>query len=227
MEALIIEDDFNVADAVSLCLLLHLENLNISIAADGAKGLSELRSRSFDVVILDINLPDISGFNVLEHIRSFSDVPVIILTVRESEVDQARGLEMGADDYIVKPFIPKDLVARVNDVLRSTGTPEIILKKPPLKHGNLLLDPKTCVVHIGTEIIRLTPNEFKLLYLLIENAGVPLNDNQILNEVWGTDHSGTDTLMMYIRRLRHKLNDNPPRMILSAVDQGYKFAGSV
>ncbi len=124
MKVLIIEDDANVVEAVSLCLQLRWPEVTLSIAAEGTKGIEILESGSFDTVILDINLPDINGFEVLKRIRSFSNVPVIILTVREGEEDQVRGLEMGADDYIVKPFRPRDLIARVYSVLCRAGVPK-------------------------------------------------------------------------------------------------------
>lgn len=125
LHVLIIEDDSNVVEAISLCLQLRWPEVIVSVTAEGNKGVEILKSQIFDIVILDINLPDIDGFEVLKQLRSFSNVPIIIVTVRENG-EQARGLEMGADDYIVKPFKPRDLIARVDVVLRRTRVSKIV-----------------------------------------------------------------------------------------------------
>ena len=223
LKALIIEDDVNVAEAVSLCLQLRWPYIIISIATEGAYGIEALKSQSFDMVILDINLPDIDGFDVLEQIRLFSNVPIIIVTVRGHEEDQARGLEMGADDYIVKPFRPRDLVARVNAVLRRASTSEVTAKQSYLERSNLILDLTTNEVRVGKETVKLTPTECRVLYVLMKNAGHTLSDSQISQEVWGKEYAGTDLVRTYMSRLRHKLNDSPPRIILNKRGQGYRF----
>lgn len=225
MRVLIIEDDANVVESVSLCLQLRWPEVILTIAAEGTRGVEILESDSADMVILDINLPDIDGFEVLKRIRSFSNVPIIILTVRESKEDQARGLEMGADDYIVKPFSPRDVVARVNAVLRRTNLPQVTQEQPSIVHGKLILDLRTNEVRLGDQIIKLTLTESKLLYALMKNAGHTVSSEKILQEVWGKEHMNTDSLRTYIRRLRDKLNDNPPRIILTERREGYRFVG--
>ncbi|MFC1920186.1 response regulator transcription factor [Chloroflexota bacterium] len=122
MEVLIIEDDIYVVEVVFLCIQMQWPNVNIASTANGIEGIERIKSKSFDLVILDLNLPDINGFEVLKNIRTFSNVPVVILTVRGWEEDQLKGLNMGADDYIVKPFKPKNLIARINSVLRRSNS---------------------------------------------------------------------------------------------------------
>ena len=135
LRVLIIEDSFEVAEAVSLCLQVRWPQTTIEVAPEGTSGLQMLKAENFDIVILDINLPDIDGFEVLRQIRSFSNVPTIILTVREKEEEQVAGLEIGADDYIVKPFRPRDLVARVNAILRRLDSPKPFRQTSETKGG--------------------------------------------------------------------------------------------
>ena len=222
MKVLIIEDDANVVEAVSLCLQLRWPEVTLSIATEGTRGIEILESGSFDIVILDINLPDINGFEVLNRIRSFSNVPIVILTVRGKEDDQARGLEMGADDYIVKPFRPRDLIARVNSVLRRAGVPKVTTEQPLVVRGKLSLNLTTNEVRLGEEIAKLTPNESKVLYVLMNNAEHTISSEKISQEVWGKEYINTDLVRTYIRRLRDKLKDKPPQIILSKRGEGYR-----
>lgn len=222
MRVLIIEDSTEVAEAVSLCLQLRWPEVALSIAAEGIRGIEIVQSESFDIVILDLNLPDIDGLEVLKQIRSFSNVPIIIVTVREKEEDQARGLEIGADDYIVKPFRARDLVARVNAVLRRAHVPEVA-GEPSIVRGKLTLNLINNEVRLGEQTIGLTPIESRLLYILMENAEDTLNSEKVSQEVWGKEYMNTDLLRTYIRRLRDKLNDNPPQIILTDRGEGYRF----
>ncbi len=223
MKALIIEDNAEVVEAVSLCLQLRWPEVIISIAAEGNKGIEILESRTFDVVILDINLPDIDGFEVVKQIRSFSNVPVLIVTVRDQEEDQVRGLEMGADDYIVKPFKPRDLIARVNTVLRRTGLSRVAEESHSIVRGKLTLRLTTNEARLGEEIAKLTPTECKLLYVLMNNAEHTLSSDKIIQEVWGKDYMDTDIVRTYVRRLRDKLKDKPPQIIINERGGGYRF----
>ncbi len=223
MRVLIIEDSAEVVEAVSLCLQMRWPEVTLSIAAEGTRGIDILESESFDIIILDINLPDIDGFEALKRIRSFSKVPIIIVTVRGKEEDQARGLETGADDYIVKPFRPWDLVARMNAVLRRANVPEVTVEQPSVVRGKLTLNLTTNEVRLGDQIIKLTPTESKLLYVLMENAEDTLSSKKISQEVWGIEYMSTDPLRTYIRRLRDKLNDNPPQIILTERGEGYRL----
>lgn len=223
MKVLVIEDDANVVEAVSLCLQLRWPDITLSIAAEGTRGIEILESSSFDLVILDINLPDFDGFEVLKQVRSFSNVPIIILTVRGMEEDQVRGLETGADDYIVKPFRPRDLIARVNSVFRRAGVPKVTTEQPLVVRGKVVLNLTTNEVRLGEEIAKLTPNESKVLYVLMNNAEHTISSGKISQEVWGKEYMNTDPIKTYIRRLRYKLKDYPPQIILSKRGEGYKF----
>lgn len=223
MKVLIIEDNAEVVEAVSLCLQLRWPEATILIAAEGYQGIDMLEANSIEMVILDINLPDIDGFQVLERIRGFTNVPVIMLTVRGREEDQTKGLEMGADDYIVKPFRPRDLVARVNAVLRRSTTPKAPGELPYIVRGRLTLNFTSNEVHVDDQTIKLTPTESKLLYVLMENANGTLSSKSVSQQVWGKDDMNTEPVRTYIRRLRNKLKDNPPQMILTEYGAGYKF----
>jgi two-component system response regulator VicR len=223
LKVLIIEDNAEVVEAVSLCLQLRWPEASILIAAEGHQGVEMLEANSIEIVILDINLPDIDGFQVLERIRLFSNVPVIMLTVRGREEDQTRGLEIGADDYIVKPFRPRDLVARVNAVLRRSTSHKSLGEVPYIVRGKLSLNFTNNEVQYGEQTIKLTPTESKLLYVLMENAKSTLSSKDVSQHVWGKNNMNTDPVRTYIRRLRNKLNDNPPQIILTEYGEGYKF----
>ena len=223
MKVLIIEDSPEIVEAVSLCLQLRWPEVGISVAPEGGLGLEMLKAEAIDMVILDINLPDIDGFEVLGHIRSFADVPVVILTVRGRDDDQAKGLEMGADDYIIKPFRPRDLVARVNAVLRRSYSPRTAASQPRIVRGSLALNFASNEANLDDRVIKLTPTEARLLYVLMENAEETLTGERLAREVWGRDLEGTDALRTYVNRLRGKLQDIPPRMVLTDHGEGYKF----
>lgn len=223
MKALVIEDNTDVVEAISLCLQIRWPEVAISSSALGLNGVEKARSQSFDVIILDLNLPDIDGLEVLRQIRSFSNIPIIIVTVRGSEDDQAKGLELGADDYIVKPFRPRDLVARVNSVLRRSRVSEVAEESQSIVRGKLTLRLANSEAKLGEEVVKLTPNESKLLYVLMNNAEHTLSSEKIIEEVWGKDSIGTDAVRTYVRRLRDKLKDKPPQIILNQRGGGYRF----
>ncbi|MGB2813684.1 MAG: response regulator transcription factor [Dehalococcoidales bacterium] len=224
MNALIIEDDANVVEAVTLCLQLRWPEVDISVAVEGIEGIKMSKLVPFDITILDINLPDIGGFEVLKQVRSFSSMPIIILTVRGEEDDQARGLEMGADDYVIKPFRPRDLIARVNAVLRRSRISMEVTELPSLTRGNFTLNLGNNNFRIGEDTVKLTPTESKLLYALMKNAGTTLSNNEILQEVWGKESVNPEILRTHIRRLRDKIKDKPPSIILNQRGIGYRFA---
>ena len=223
MKTLIIEDDANVAEAVTLCLQLRWPEVDISVAVEGAEGIGMSKLGPFDITILDINLPDIDGFEVLKKVRSFSNAPVLILTVRGNEDDQARGLEMGADDYVIKPFRPRDLIARVNAVLRRSRISMDVTEFPSLTCGNFTLNLGSNNFRIGEDTVKLTPTESRLLYALMKNAGTTLSIKEILQEVWGKESVNQDILRTHIRRIREKIKDKPPSIILNQRGIGYRF----
>lgn len=204
MKVLIIEDSDQIVEAVSLCIQLRWPEAIISSAAEGNQGLSFLTREPFDLVILDINLPDIDGFEVLKQIRASSDVPTIILTVRGKEDDQAKGLELGADDYIVKPFRPKDLVARVHAVLRRshgyhTGAEQTLGASPVHIDTDTGLNEKT---------VKLTHTEARLLYFMIEKLEHVLTSEPVPKNAWGKVFNNPDELKTSIRKLQDKLSES-------------------
>jgi DNA-binding response OmpR family regulator len=223
MKVLIIEDNAEVVEAVTLCLQIRWPEADISFAYGGLTGVQMVESQNFDIVLLDINLPGINGFEVLKRIRVFSTVPVIILTVRGWEEDQVEGLELGADDYIVKPFRPRELVSRVNSVLRRVNTMAVGAENHSLVRGTLKLLLNSNEVQTGEEKVKLTPTECKVLYALMKNDGQTMSSKTLLTEILGRDDENTEIIRTYIRRLRTKLKDAPPSIILNDRGGGYRF----
>jgi DNA-binding response OmpR family regulator len=223
MKVLIIEDNAEVVEAVTLCLQIRWPDADISFSYGGLTGVQMVESQNFDIVLLDINLPGINGFEVLKRIRTFSTVPVIILTVRGWEEDQVEGLELGADDYIVKPFKPRELVSRVNSVLRRVNTMAVGTENHSLVRGTLKLLLNSNEVQMGEEKIKLTPTECKVLYALMKNDGQTLSSKTLLTEILGRDDENTEIIRTYVRRLRTKLKDTPPSIILNDRGGGYRF----
>lgn len=228
MKALLIEDSPEIVNGVSLTFKLRWPEATVISAGEGSKGVEMVEKEAPDIVILDINLPDITGFDVLRQIRLFSDVPIIILTVRGDEIDQLRGLEMGADDYITKPFSPANLLGRVKAVLRRTDTRTIEEEKlPPLTIGNITLNFADHQVFVNGRQIHLTPTEGKVLSCLAHNCGKMLTQEAIMQQVWGSEAKYIDdsTLKRYIYQLRAKLGDNSenPQLIFNERGLGYKL----
>ena len=223
MKVMIIEDNEEVVEAVTLCLQIRWPDADISYAYGGLTGVQMVEAQEFDIVLLDINLPGIDGFEVLRRIRTFSAVPVIILTVRGWEEDQVEGLELGADDYIVKLFRPRELVSRVNSVLRRASVQSIGLESHSLVRGNLRLLLNSNEVESKEGKVKLTPTECKVLYALMKNEGQTISSQTLLNDVLGREDTNTEIIRTYIRRLRSKLKDSPPSIILNDRGGGYRF----
>jgi len=223
MKVLAIEDSSEVVEAISLCLRSRWPEVDLYSVVEGAEGVRMLETDSFDIVILDINLPDMEGFEVLKRIRTFCNVPVIVVSVRGNLGDRAKGLEMGADDYIVKPFSPIDLVSRVHAVLRRSASSRMTGEEMAIVQGDLTVELASHQVVYRGETIRLTPTEWRLLYFLVRNTGRTVNTEDILREVWGEDQTDSEPLRTYVRRLRDKLKDNPPVMIVNDRGSGYRF----
>jgi len=226
LNVLVIEDDPQIVESVTLCFELRWAGANIISASEGEKGILLVEKELPDVVILDIGLPDIDGFEVLRQVRSFSNVPVILLTARSQEIDKVKGLELGADDYVVKPFAPAEFLARVKAVLRRSHMSEPQAGEKPFTRGNLKIDFGTREVSISDGLIKLTPSEYNLLCELVRNEGKALSNQMLLERIWGPEYtSETDYIKVYIQRLREKLGEVPgdPKMILSERGIGYKF----
>jgi len=226
MKVVIIEDDPEIVEAVSLCFDLRWPDVEVVSANEGINGLDLIEKESPDIVILDVGLPDIDGFEVCRRIRLFADVPIIMLTVKDQEFDKVKGLELGADDYITKPFSHVELLARVKAVLRRSTMPQLEEEEEPLTVGKLRIDFASHEVRVDGTEVKLTPTEYSLLHFLARNAGRVIQHRVLLEKVWGADYvDSTDYLKVYIQRLRVKLMDDPQnsKIILSERGVGYKL----
>ena len=226
MKVLVIDDSPEVTEAVALCFELRWPHSTIVSALTGNKGVDLVEAESPDMVILDIGLPDIDGFEACRQIRSFSETPIIMLTVRDRDVDIARGLELGADDYITKPFSHIELLARVQAVMRRAQMLPSGSGEPPFQADELWIDFNSREVKVKGEAIKLTPTEYSLLYHLVKNAGRVLTHRTLLAKVWGPEYTdATNYLKVHIQHVRQKLGDdaNCPRYILTEHGVGYRF----
>ncbi len=226
MKVVVIDDSPEIIEVVSLCFQLRWSGATVVSASTGTQGLELIEAESPDVVILDIGLPDMDGFQVLRDIRRFSQVPVIMLTVRGEDTDVAKGLELGADDYITKPFSHIELVARVQAVLRRVQGLSVTSGEKPFISGKLSVDFAGNEVRVDGKPVRLTSTESKLLYTLIRNEGRLVTHENLLNKVWGETYvDARDLLRVHIQHLRQKLEDNAesPNIIVTEHGLGYKF----
>lgn len=218
---LLIEDETGIAEP----LVYQLEKAGFSVvwSPDGQEGLDRFHAEGADLVLLDLMLPGMPGEDVCREIRKTSDVPVIMLTAKDEEVDKVVGLEIGADDYVTKPFSTRELIARVNAVLRrgTSGAPT-----DALVAGDIRLDPERREVTVGGKQVHLPKKEFDLLELLMENAGRVVTRETLIDRVWGSDYFGDmRTLDVHIKRLRAKTEQDPgdPAHLLTVRGVGYKF----
>ena len=224
MKVLVIEDDPEIVETISLAFVIRWSQAQLVSTRLGQKGIELVESEATDIVILDLGLPDMSGFEVLKQIRLFSDVPIIILTVKAEEAAIVKGLEWGADDYMVKPFKQLELLARVKAQTRRQTHRDI---EPPLFWGPLCFEPSTRQLFHGDKEIALTATEAAVLHCLLRNAGRVVTHSSIADEVWSEDYPGAgDSLKVYIRRLRQKLEEDPshPQLILTKSNIGYYLA---
>lgn len=220
---LVVEDEESFSDALSF--MLRREGYEVGVAADGAAALDEFDRHGADLVLLDLMLPGISGTEVCRTLRQRSAVPIIMVTAKDGEVDKVVGLELGADDYVTKPFSSRELVARIRAVLRRRGEPEEMLPSI-LEAGPVRIDVDRHVVAVRGETVAMPLKEFDLLELLVRNAGRVLTRGQIIDRVWGSDYVGdTKTLDVHVKRLRAKIEEDPhhPALILTVRGLGYKF----
>ena len=219
----VIEDEPSIAEVVSL--YLHRAGYAVQTASDGLTGQQMLEKRLPDLVVLDLMLPGIDGYTLTRWLRERSDVPIIMLTSRREEMDRIAGLEMGADDYMVKPFSPQELVSRVRAVLRRGGDKSADGERP-LTLGNLSIDPRSRSVEASQQPIDLTVKEFDMLYLLARNPRQVFSRDQLLERVWGvSEYIDPGTVTVHVRRLREKIEKDPsnPQHLLTVWGVGYKF----
>jgi len=222
---LVVEDEESFSDALSY--MLRKEGFEVSVAETGPQALTEFDRSGADIVLLDLMLPEMSGTEVCRQLRQRSPVPIIMVTARDSEIDKVVGLEIGADDYVTKPYSPRELVARIRAVLRRNAKETATEAVPPtLSAGPVRMDVDRHVVTVSGAAVQLPLKEFELLELLLRNAGRVLTRGQLIDRVWGADYVGdTKTLDVHIKRLRSKIEPEPPtpRHIVTVRGLGYKF----
>jgi DNA-binding response OmpR family regulator len=218
---LIVEDETSIASFVSL----YLKNAgyNVRAVTTGGAALTSVVAETPSLVILDLNLPDMDGVEVCRRIRKNSDVPILMLTARDEDVDKIIGLEVGADDYLTKPFNPRELVARVKSVLRRSVPDRRRDEVREIKHGDLVINAGRREVLVGDQEIQLAPKEFDLLWELLDHRGLVLTRDQLLERVWGYTFAGdTRTVDVHVRQIRRKLGEAAP--IVTVWGVGYKVA---
>jgi two-component system response regulator RegX3 len=221
---LVVEDEESFSDALSY--MLRKEGFEVSVAPTGTSALTQFDRTGADIVLLDLMLPEMSGTEVCRQLRQRSHVPIIMVTARDSEIDKVVGLEIGADDYVTKPYSPRELVARIRAVLRRQGTEPAEASTPTLAAGPVRMDVERHVVTVDGGAVQLPLKEFELLELLLRNAGRVLTRGQLIDRVWGADYVGdTKTLDVHVKRLRSKVEPEPsaPRYIVTVRGLGYKF----
>jgi two-component system KDP operon response regulator KdpE len=205
---------------------LELEGYQVSEAGSGMEALEKVRDDLPDLVLLDVMMPDMDGFETLEHLREISTVPVIMLTVKGEEEDRIRGLELGADDYVTKPFSPRELASRIHAVLRRAEMPSPVTKEIIKVDDYLQIDFRRREVIVGGERVGLRPTEYRLLYHLVNNAGWVMTHEMLLSKVWGYEYrEEAGLLRLYITYLRKKIEPDPsnPRYIFTERGVGYRF----
>jgi DNA-binding response OmpR family regulator len=218
---LVVEDETSIASFVSL----YLTNAGYGVRAvtTGSAALTQMAVEAPSLVVLDLNLPDMDGIEICRRVRKTSDVPILMLTARDEDVDKIIGLEVGADDYLTKPFNPRELVARVKSVLRRSTSDRQLDEGAELSHGDLSIHSGRREVLVGDTEIQLAPKEFDLLWELLYNRGLVLTRDQLLERVWGYTFAGdTRTVDVHVRQVRRKLGDASP--IVTVWGVGYKVA---
>jgi two-component system response regulator RegX3 len=221
---LVVEDEESFSDALSY--MLRKEGFEVSVADTGPAALTEFDRTGADIVLLDLMLPEMSGTEVCRQLRTKSQVPIIMITARDSEIDKVVGLEIGADDYVTKPYSPRELVARIRAVLRRQTVDAAEISAPTLAVGPVRMDVDRHVVTVDGSPVQLPLKEFELLELLLRNAGRVLTRGQLIDRIWGADYVGdTKTLDVHVKRLRSKVEPSPsnPRHIVTVRGLGYKF----
>ncbi|ASW56894.1 response regulator transcription factor [Plantactinospora sp. KBS50] len=221
---LVVEDEESFSDALSY--MLRKEGFEVSVAATGTAALTVFDRSGADIVLLDLMLPEMSGTEVCRQLRQRSSVPIIMVTARDSEIDKVVGLEIGADDYVTKPYSPRELVARIRAVLRRQTTDVPETTAATLTAGPVRMDIERHVVTVEGSTVQLPLKEFELLELLLRNAGRVLTRGQLIDRVWGADYVGdTKTLDVHVKRLRSKVEPEPstPKHIVTVRGLGYKF----
>jgi two-component system response regulator RegX3 len=223
---LVVEDEETLAEAISF--LLSKEGFEVEKAEDGPAAIAAFEKNGADLILLDLMLPGLSGTEVCRQIRTKSSVPIIMLTAKDSEIDKVVGLEIGADDYVTKPYSSRELIARIRAVLRRGEIGDATVVEGVLSVGPIRLDSDRHVISVNGEQVALPLKEFELLEFMMRNSGRVLTRMQLIDRVWGSDYVGdTKTLDVHIKRLRAKIEKDPanPEMIQTVRGMGYKLEG--
>src|SRR5919106_2700143 len=221
---LLVEDEASLAE--SFRYNLEREGFRVTVAPDGNRGLERFRSERPSLVVLDLMLPEMSGLDLCKLIREESQVPIIMLTAKDAEADKVAGLELGADDYVTKPFSMRELVSRVRAQLRRAGMAGSLPGNEVLSGGSVVLDPERHEVRVRGNLVPLPPKEFALLHLLLIRKGRLVTRQFLLEEIWGPDYFGdAKTLDVHVKRVREKVEDDPrqPKYIVTVRGLGYKY----
>jgi DNA-binding response OmpR family regulator len=221
---LVVEDEPSIREVVSL--YLRRAGYGVDVVSDGRAALEHLVAQTPDLVVLDLMLPEVDGLEITRWLRERGDTPIIMLTARREEPDRIAGLEMGADDYVVKPFSPQELVSRVRAVLRRTKGTTAGSDERPLVYGDLKIDPQTRLVEVNGGEQSLTAKEFDLLWTMARHPRQVFSRDQLLDLVWGlTEYIDPSTVTVHVRRLREKIEADPsePRHIVTVWGVGYRF----
>ena len=221
---LVVEDENSLSEAISF--LLRKEGFEVEIAEDGISAVALFEKKGADLILLDLMLPGLSGTEVCRQIRTKSSVPIIMLTAKDSEVDKVVGLELGADDYVTKPYSSRELIARIRAVLRRSDATLAEGESSELVVGPVRLDSDRHMISVNNQPVTLPLKEFELLEFLMRNAGRVLTRTQLIDRVWGNDYVGdTKTLDVHIKRLRAKIEKDPanPELIQTVRGLGYKM----
>jgi DNA-binding response OmpR family regulator len=218
---LVVEDETSIASFVSL--YLKNSGYSVKVATTGSAALNTIAAELPALIVLDLNLPDMDGIEICRRVRKSSDVPILMLTARDEDVDKIIGLEVGADDYLTKPFNPRELVARVKSVLRRSAPDRRREEGEELRHGDLVINAGRREVLVGDREVQLAPKEFDLLWELLDHRGIVLTRDQLLERVWGYTFAGdTRTVDVHVRQIRRKLEDASP--IVTVWGVGYKVS---
>lgn len=219
-KVLIVDDELPIRQLVAK--YCALEGYAYGEAGDGLEAIEKVRGGNFDIVIMDVMMPELDGFSAVREIRKFSKIPVIMLSARTETYDKIHGFEIGADDYLPKPFSPKELMLRINAVMSRSGASD---NKEVYEHGKLKVDFTARIVYVDGKPVDLSPKEYELLFFMVKNRGIALSREKLLNEVWGYDFYGDDrTLDTHIKLLRKSLGECA-EYIVTLRGMGYRFDG--
>lgn len=220
-KVLIVDDEQGIRDLVSK--YCSLEGYTYGVASDGLEAIEKVRNEDYDIVCMDVMMPELDGFSAVREIRKFSNIPIIMLSARTETYDKIHGFEIGADDYIGKPFSPKELMLRINAVMSRANMQKSVSEV--FDNGRLRVDFTARIVSVGGNAVDLSPKEYELLFFMVKNRGIALSREKLLNEVWGYDFYGDDrTLDTHIKLLRKSLGDCA-EYIVTLRGMGYRFDG--